>query len=239
MISCSHGSGNRQSREAADSIVTDSIAISDNPKNYLNIQTKNFTEIDSSGILMLPLTMGESPDESGGLYYKSIPVSSCWNMIFLNLRTNEYHLLSDKKIVIRDYEFYNSGDYNTSYRTTINKSDKFLFYTVTSDDYNKDKKLTSEDPTYLFVSDKEGRNFKQISPSNYDIQKWKFIPSVNKIIIAARKDTNRNTRFEENEEVTTFEVDFNRGMEPQEVFTADFKRQLRELYDRDWKRIKD
>lgn len=61
----------------------------------------HFTEIDSSRILMFPLTMGESERSDGGSFsYKSIPENSYWNIIFLDTRTNAYHLLSDKKMLI-------------------------------------------------------------------------------------------------------------------------------------------
>jgi len=40
-------------------------------------------------------------------------------------------------------------------------------------------------------------------------------------------------------EVTTFEVDIDKGTTPREVFSRDFKNQLKLLYARDWNRIKE
>ena len=104
--------------------------------------------------------------------------------------------------------------------------------------FRSDKKLTDEDPKYLFTSDKEGNNFRQISPSNYDLQNWQFIKSVNKVLMTVKKDSDKNNKFDEKDEVTTFEVEIDKGTEPKEIFSSDFKNKLKILYDREWKRLK-
>jgi hypothetical protein len=233
LISCGQNKQEPQTQQSADNTVVDSIAVLNDPKNNLNIQT-NSSEIDSSGILMFPLSMGETERDGGSLSYKSMPSNSFWNIIFLNSKTNEYHLLSDKKMLIRNYDFKYSSNGNVD----IAQTSRHIFYSITSDDFNKDKKLTDEDPKYLFVSDKEGNNFRQISPSNYDLQNWQFIKSVNKVLLTVRKDSDKNNKFDDKDEVTTFEVDIDKGTEPKEVFSTDFKNKLKILYDRDWKRLK-
>lgn len=234
LTSCGQNQQGQQNQTNADSTFIDSIAVLNDPKNNLNIQTNSFSEIDSSGILMFPLSMGESERDGASLSYKEMPSNSFWNIIFLNSRTNEYHLLSDKKMLIRNYDFKYSSNANLD----IAQTNRHIFYSITSDDFNKDKKLTEEDPKYLFVSDKEGNDFRQISPSNYDLQNWQFIKSVNKVLLTVRKDSDKNNKFDDKDEVTTFEVDIDKRTEAKEVFSTDFKNKLKILYDRDWKRLK-
>lgn len=234
LTSCGQNQQGQQNQTSADSTFIDTIAVLNDPKNNLNIQTNSFSEIDSSGILMFPLSMGESKRDGGSLSYKEMSSNSFWNIIFLNSRTNEYHLLSDKKMLIRNYDF----KYNSNASLDIAQTNRHIFYSITSDDFNKDKKLTEEDPKYLFVSDKEGNDFRQISPSNYDLQNWQFIKSVNKVLLTVRKDSDKNKKFDEKDEVTTFEVDIDKRTEAKEVFSTDFKNKLKILYDRDWKRLK-
>ena len=234
LISCSQNNQEPQTQQNVDNSVVDTLSVLNDPKNNLNIQTNSFSEIDSSGILMFPLSMSETAREGGSLSYKEMPGNNYWNIIFLNSKTNEYSLLSDKKMLIRNYDFkYSSND-----TVEIVKTSKHIFYSITSDDLNKDKKLTYEDPEYLFVSDKEGKNFRQISPANYDLQNWQYIKSINKVFITAKKDSDKNMKFDENDEVATFEVGMDSNSEPKEVFSADFKNKLKILYDRDWKRLK-
>jgi len=234
LISCGQNKQEVQTPQNPDNPVMDSVALVNDPKNNLNIQTNSFSEIDSSGILMFPLSMGESERDGGSLSYKEMPSNSYWNIIFLNSKTNEYHLLSDRKMLIRNYDFKYSSNNNVD----IAQTSRQIFYLITSDDLNKDKKLTDEDPKYLFVSDKEGKNFIQISPSNYDLQNWQFIKSVNKVLMTVKKDSDKNNKFDEKDEVTTFEIEMDKGTEPKEIFSSDFKNKLKILYDRDWKRLK-
>ena len=61
---------------------------------------------------------------------------------------------------------------------------------------------------------------------------------MNKILLTVRKDSDKNNKFDGKDEVTTFEVDIDKGTQPKEVFSTDFKDKLKILYDRDWKRLK-
>jgi len=84
----------------ADSIKVDSLAILSDPTNTLNIQGMNVMEIDSSGIMMLPLSLGSDESNSNSSSYLSRDNSRFWNIIFLIVKTNEHHLLTDKKMLI-------------------------------------------------------------------------------------------------------------------------------------------
>ena len=105
VISCNPKKQEPLTLQDVDNTLIDSMAVLNDPKNNLNIQTNRFSEIDSSGILMFPLSMGETERDGGSLSYKEMPNNSYWNIIFLNSRTNEYHLLTDKKMLIRNYDF--------------------------------------------------------------------------------------------------------------------------------------
>ncbi len=233
LTSC--GQEEQTSQPNSKNVAVDSIAVINDPKNNLNIQTNSFSEIDSSGILMFPLSMGETGRDDESLsYYKEMQSNNYWNIIFLNSKTNEYHLLSDRKMLINGYNI----KYDNSNFINISQTKNLIFYSITTDDYNKDKKLTQEDPNYLFVTDKTGNNFRQISPSNYHLQNWEFIKSVNKVIMSVKKDSDKNNKFDDKDEVTTFEIDIDKGTEAKEIFSQEFKNKLKILYDRDWKRIK-
>lgn len=235
LLSCGQPKEAPETQQPGPITAVDSVAVLNDPKNNLNIQTNSFSEIDSSGILMFPLSMNETERDGGSLSYKSMPNNSFWNIIFLNSKTNEYHVLSDKKMLILNYDFkYSSGDL-----ANLAQTSRHIFYSIISDDFNKDKKLTNEDPKYLFVSDKAGNNFRQISPASYDLQSWQFIKSSNKLVMTVKKDSDNNTRFDEKDEVTTFEVDIDNGTPAKEVFSTDFKNKLKILFDRDWKRLKE
>ena len=219
---------------ASSNPTADSITTLNDPKINLNIQTNSFTEVDSSGILMFPLSMGVNNRDEGSSGYKEMVDNRYWNIIFLNSKTNAYHLLSNRKMLISSYTFKTYEDD----RTEGMQTKRHLFYSVILNDFNKDKILTESDPKYLFVSDKQGNGFRQISPSNYHLENWEYIKSSNKVLMTLRKMSHKKQPDYKNE-VTTFEVDIDKGTAPREVFSQDFKNQLKLLYARDWKRIKE
>jgi hypothetical protein len=63
-------------------------------KENLNIQTKEFSEIDSTGILIFPLKMGENKDNDDNYSYKEMPYYGFWNILFYNTKTKETHLIN-------------------------------------------------------------------------------------------------------------------------------------------------
>ena len=231
-LSCGRNNNQLPSSESAgigDTI--DEVSVLNDPKNILNVQTSSFTEIDSSGILMFPLSMAEK--ERGELLYKGMADGNYWNMIFYNSQTGQYHLLSEQKMLINNYNEH--SDNGTSVPHTLNS----LLYNITVYDYNRDKKLTTDDPQYLFITDKTGHNLQQISPSGCHLMNWNYIERTSKVIMTLRKDSNKNRVFENEDEVATFEVELGKGVKPREIFSTDFKNKLKLLFDKDWKRLEE
>ncbi|MBE8712427.1 hypothetical protein [Sphingobacterium hungaricum] len=203
------------------------------PIENLNIQTMQFSEIDSSGILIFPLKMGENKDRENDYLYKEMPHNGYWNVLFYNTHTSTTHLLTENKVLILNYDF----KYNIDEGISIPKKLNHIFYEVRTTDFNSDSLLNAIDPIYLFVSDKEGKKFRKLSPEGYNLNNWAFIESSNKIILTATKDSNKNLKFDDKDEVSTFEVTLDVNEDPIEIFSADLKTKLKTLYDRDWKRI--
>jgi hypothetical protein len=231
IISCNPKQAQPQQVKASDSTAVDSVAVINDPSNNKAAQAGSFTEIDSSGILMFPLSMGETGRDKGSFSYSSMPANSYWNIIFYNAKTRDYHLLNDKKMLISSFESkYSSG--NTS---IIPYLAKYIFYQVITDDYNNDKKLDGDDPQYLFVSDKEGNNFRQVSPQGYDMSSWQYIKSAGKVLITATKDSDNNKKFGENDEVVIFAADIDSAAAAKEIFPQEFKNKLKLLFDKGWK----
>ncbi len=130
---------------------TDSVAVVNDPKINLNVQMDSYTKIDSSAVLLFPLSASENEDRSGSTFksYKDMPNNEYWNIAFLNTKTNEYHLLGETKMLISSY------NYNVEGYEKAKALDQTIFYTIKTTDNNKDKLINDKDPTYLFVSDKK------------------------------------------------------------------------------------
>lgn len=83
-------------------------------------------------------------------------------MIFYNTNTGKKHWLSDKKMLILNYEtnYDNSSYYSEDSDTPKidNYSSKnYIFYNMITEDFNQDKKLNYSDPTYLLLLTKKAK----------------------------------------------------------------------------------
>jgi len=187
-------------------------------------------QLDSSIYVMIPL---ELKRDQGSFITKSRGDDNySWNIIFLNTETQKYHLLdSGRKMLIRSYDIDQAAtDVITSHKT----GDRLLFYSVTTDDTNKDGKIDNDDAEYLFTSDKEGNNFKQISPPNFDVRSWKVIKETHKILMYAVNMQNGHKRDYEKDEIVPFIYDLKSGAPSHPIFSDHFVDETKTLFDAQW-----
>ena len=200
--------------------------------------------VDSSIYVMYPLTL-ESSKESGGSTSSSNGYNrqtTYWNIIFYNTENGQYHLLSDSlKMLIYSYNSKNTNTTVSSSAISLDDSfnqgqvDKMLYFSITTKDYNNDSILNSDDPNYLYISDKTGNNFKQISPNDLKISNWEIIKGTNKILMMAIKDSNGDRKFTDNDESFPLVYDLTKNSISREIFTDEFKTKLKMRLKDQWK----
>jgi hypothetical protein len=206
----------------------------------------NFETMDTiSNYVLFPLEVkdAKTSDESVLNYSKGRGEGRLfWNIIFYNYQTNETKLLEPtKKILIGGYNFEEYKSYwDKSYAAghlETNRFTPYIFYTVYVDDYNNDKKLTTADPSYIYISKNDGSNFMSISPSNINITQ-KFFPKNNSfLLLKGLKDSNGDKKFNDTDEIVYYKVNIADSIpKPQEIFNAAFKIELKKLFDTNWKK---
>ncbi len=155
--------------------------------------------IDSSHIVIYPLVLDKSVDR-GYISSGGGERTSYWNLIFYNTETAQQHLLtSDHKILITSINLAGSSSSSSSFEYRPNGINIFksnIIYTIISKDYNLDDRLDNGDPVYLYLSDKEGNGFRQISPDGYNIYSWEIVSGTSKIIMQGQRDENGDKKFD-------------------------------------------
>ena len=161
---------------------------------------------------------GSKVSESRGRY---------WNIIFYNHKTDASWLLTDSsKMLIHDIE-------KSEQDKVMEK--KYLFYTIFTDDYNADKKITSEDPAYLFISDRTGKNFRRLSTKNMDVVNWNILSGTEIVFLTCRKDSNNDKKFDEKDQLNTYRINIaDAAAVPKEIFPAAFKKEMSNHYNKYW-----
>jgi hypothetical protein len=195
--------------------------------------------LDSSHIIIYPLILEK---ESYGKSYGSSSGgqrTSYWNLIFYNTETQNQSLLTmDKKILIYSMNFGSSSSSSSSadiWTDGINVFKENIIYTAVARDYNSNKKLEQDDPTYLFVSNREGINFRQISPDNYNISSWEVVKGTTKVIMQGQKDDNGDKIFNELDAIVPLVVDINSPKPAVETFKQNFVDSLKRKLITIWK----
>jgi hypothetical protein len=203
----------------------------------LSLNFKNPVIIDSTGYVMYPLAINKATSRAD--YSKLISSSAgrqvFWNIVFYDMIAKTYHLIDDKrKMVITSYSSYDGSTYTNEGFMNINKKDDHIFYSVIIDDYNKDGNLDLEDPTYLFISDKKGNNFKQVSPNNVNVSNWTVVKSSGKVLINIVSDSNNNKKFDEDDDSAPYIYDLKAGGIAQPVLSKDFTEATIKLFEKHW-----
>jgi hypothetical protein len=205
----------------------------------LNSQQIIFAEpqtIGSSHIVIYPLILEKETYAIGYSGGSGRQKTSYWNLIFYNTETQNQNLLTtDKKILISSIHLGASSDDDDLLTSGINVYKNNIIYTVETNDYNANKQLDENDPTYLFASNRDGTNFRQISPDSCNINSWEVVKGTTKVIMQGQKDHNGDKVFNEKDISTPFVVDLNSGKTADETFKQNFMDSLNLRFVKIWK----
>jgi hypothetical protein len=237
LVSCGQQQVSPPSAQDTMITATDTVAVSaSNALNNLNIQTGSFQEIGKTGVVMFPLSVGETERTEGTeSLYRSSPNNSIWNIVFYNAITGETKMLGERKMLISS--FSPVGDLSSA--AEADSLHKYIYYRVRVDDVNNDKQLTDKDPEYLFISDLKGEGFRQISPAGLHLQSWGLVKTANKVIMIVHRDSDKNGAFTQKDEELIYQIDPSKEKDPHEIFPDALKNKLKMMFNRDWKKEKD
>jgi hypothetical protein len=193
--------------------------------------------LDMTDYVMYPLPLHKEDSRLG--YIKSSydgVRATYWNIAFYNTATKSYHLLDEnRKMIITSYDINNEGSvYAKAEEINSLRKDDIIFYSIITDDYNKDGKLDLDDPGYLFISDKKGNNLRQISPANMYVNSWKVIKGTTKVLIEATADKNNDNKFDQEDESTPYAYDIKAGGIATPVFDKSFTKTISKLFEKQW-----
>ncbi|MBD1363917.1 hypothetical protein IDJ77_08865 [Mucilaginibacter sp. ZT4R22] len=205
--------------------------------------------IDSSVYVIYPLPhdRAQNDDDSGSFLSSDGGRSiTFWNIVFYNTATKKYHLLAEnKKMIINSYNTsYSGSEYSSDssapvhYFPDTSQEGNYIFYSIIAEDVNKDGKIDSKDPTYLFSSDREGNNLKQISPRGTNVNNWEVVKKSGMVLINTQRDSTINNKSYE-APVISYAYDLKKANGPERVFSTEFNMATDKLYKGLWPVKKD
>jgi hypothetical protein len=218
---------------------TTALAISD---EKVHVEIDAPTDIWQTDYLAFEVSHRENYEGRGSFDYNSSGYkkvesvgAKCWNLLFYNPKTQDYYLLdADKKMLIYNYAL------NDTAKGKIVRN--LARYDIQFDD-NQDGKFNNADAKRLFVSNRLGKGFRQVSPENVSVRHYQFAPKGNFIIIYGIKDTNRDGLFDEKDRTFVYRLDMN--PEVDKIVTApllvpkEFQDKLQKKVETEWQLPKD
>ncbi|MBD2715535.1 hypothetical protein KBK19_10850 [Microvirga sp. STR05] len=111
---------------------------------------------------------------------------TCYNVLFFQKSTRqEQALLPHGRFVIMEIDAEKKPDVRWPY----------LFYTIVKDDTNADGDQDGEDASALFVSERSGRQLRQLTPDGTRLESRLLLPKTSLLLAEVRPDVNRDGKF--------------------------------------------
>ena len=200
-----------------------------------------FTEpqiIDSSKLVIYPLLFEKVNYRGSGDYSGGGGRYIYWNVIFYNPQNGKSRLLvNNQKVLINTINSTIAplSLMGVNQENGVNSYKKYIIYSAVSKDYNLNNLLDQQDPNYLFVSDREGNNFRQVSPEDCHIVSWKILKGTTKILMQGQKDDNGNRKFDNADKIVPLVVDLNTEKMANEIFSSKYIDSLKQELINTWK----
>lgn len=197
--------------------------------------------LDSSEYLLIPISANSInrskgfisssryTDEYGNSYEKGVG-GQYWNVIFYNRQTGIARLLTESK-----YRISEINPPGGNYRQRQGSLRTKILYKLSDIDYNQDQHMNHHDPEYLFVSDLNGENLERLSPPDEDLQYYEVIPEADQILFRTRRDTERDSVFNEKDEVMWYQTTLvGNTWERRAIIDTALQQRIKRLFFEQW-----
>ncbi|MBN2893787.1 MAG: hypothetical protein JXL97_18095 [Bacteroidales bacterium] len=167
---------------------------------------------DSSEFVVFPIKYDQSRNKG---YYSSYEYDYYYgemnsNLIFYNLNNGDHYLIDENDVNIKSISFVYSQNLG------------LIFYTVASEDTNEDGFWTFQDDSQLAVSDNQGKNYRIITPTNFNLLSWNVFTKNNFVIVRMIEDTNKDGKYElKNDKIKIEKIDL-KNFNQEEIFDKEF-----------------
>lgn len=172
-------------------------------------------QVDSSEYFIIPHHLESDDKQEYGKGKGFFMWGAYTEVSFFNSLTNEVHnIFEGKKVLISAFrERYFGYREESPVEKLPNFLPNHILYMVRSSDYNKDGALDSEDPVYIYVTDKKGKGLRQITPDGFNVLSFKVSTNGKTVMVRAQKDVDGNKKFRPGDEQVYFKLEMNTDIE--------------------------
>ncbi len=172
----------------------------------------NFSEafqIDSSEYFLIPQLVDNDNQQDYGKGKGYLPWGNYSELFFYNTTTKQTKKLFDNQLALIQ-PFFSPGNYydhDKEPEIPANILPNHIVYIVRTDNYNSDNGLDTQDPQYLYISDKTGANLKQVTPKGLNVVSWTVSKDKKIILVKVQNDKNGNKKFGNGDDELYYRID--------------------------------
>jgi len=155
-----------------------------------------------------------------------------YNLIFYNKKENKSHLLLDKKAIVDYFEFLDDQNQESEKDEKDEKNApeiELMLFKLIEEDTNGDESLDGRDAIVGYLSDRSGKNLKQITPKKAQLLTWHFDRGSQGLFVRIRKDSDGDTQFTANDEETFLRVDLKNPEMGQDIVGDEIQKKLKSI----------
>ncbi len=153
--------------------------------------------VDSSSTIIIPTSYDIKVYKSSKFSWASEYYS---NVIFYDFIKDSSKRLFPHDTFIKEFYDYNvSRSYYGGYSYSRMNSKKLLFYFVKSNDYDNNSKINNEDPSILYVSDKQGNNLKALTLENENAVSIDIFDKQGIAMVKMQRDSDNDRDFDKDD----------------------------------------
>ena len=167
-------------------------------------------QLDSSEYFLIPRLLDDSNKDQFDKGKGYIPWGHYTDILFYNTKTNQTKKLFEGKLALIAPFLQKRNSYYTQEKeadVTKNILPGLIVYSVITDDFNNDKVLDSDDPSYLYISTKTGEQIKQITPNGFNVLSWTISQDKKIILVKGQTDKNKNKKFGNGDDQLYYRID--------------------------------
>lgn len=167
-------------------------------------------QIDSSEYFLIPRLLDDATKDQYDKGRGYVLWGNYTDVIFYNTKNNQSKKLFEGRLVlIAPFLTKRNSYYSTEKEPDVSNNilPHHIIYSVRTEDFNGDRTIDSDDPSYLFVSTKTGDNLRQITPGGFHVLSWIVSKDKKTILVKGQNDKNKNKKFGNGDDQLYFRID--------------------------------
>jgi len=146
---------------------------------------------DSTSTIMIPVRYNSSLYSTNKIALMNEVYA---NVLFYNFKTDTYHKMFEEDTYING--FPETKSIVSMSNSTVLSHEKWNFFFVKTQDFDKSGRVDSGDPSVLFVTDKQGNNKKELTPDDQNAVALYLFPKLDIALIKMQRDHDGDYNFE-------------------------------------------